>query len=73
MTQWRHKVRGLVYEVLTHSASLQCSSAPEIEQRFDGAGGLTVYRNVKTGMIWVRPTPEFLDGRFERVGEPTHD
>jgi len=32
---WRHKVRGHVYEVLTDSASIQCSAAPEFEAAFE--------------------------------------
>lgn len=66
MERWRYKKRGSVYEVLTNSASLQCSAAPEFEDMFE-EDDWTVYRNVETGAIWVRPTPEFMDGRFERV------
>ncbi len=64
LQQWRHKKRGSVYEVLTDNASLQCASAPEFEQRFDR---WTVYRDVLTGAMYLRPTPEFKDGRFELI------
>lgn len=63
---WRHKKRGTVYEIITRDASLQCAAAPEFEELFDD-DTFTVYRSVDTGAIYVRPTPEFEDGRFERV------
>lgn len=66
--RYRHKKRGTIYEVLTDSASLQCSCAPEVEHLF-GDDTFTVYRSVDTGAVYVRPTPEFLDGRFEPVPE----
>jgi hypothetical protein len=62
--RWRHKKRGTVYEVITDVASLQCSAAPDFEAAFED-DNWTVYRNVDTGAIYVRPTEEFLDGRFE--------
>jgi hypothetical protein len=68
MARFRHKKRGGVYEVLTDTASLQCSTATEFEDAF-GEENWTVYRNVKTGAIYVRLTEEFNDGRFERVTE----
>jgi len=64
--QWRHKKRGTVYEVVTHDASLQFASAPEIEETCDDLT-FTVYRSLDTGAMYVRPTEEFMDGRFERV------
>ncbi len=63
--RYRHK-SGMVYVVITDCASLQCSATPEFEAMFDGHDW-TVYRNVKTGAIWVRPTKEFKDGRFEKI------
>lgn len=65
-TRWRHKKRGTVYEIITTMASFQCAAAPEIEANFED-DVFTVYKNVETGAIWVRPTEEFMDGRFERV------
>jgi hypothetical protein len=64
--QWRHKKRGTVYEIVTQDASVQCSANPVFEAAFDGEAW-TIYRNVKTGAFWVRPTEEFFDGRFERI------
>ncbi len=66
--RWRHKKRGTTYEVLTDRASLQCSAAEDFERVFEDETW-TVYRNEQTGHIWVRPTEEFLDGRFERLTE----
>lgn len=66
MTTWRHKKRGTEYEIITDCASLQCSAAPEFEATFED-DNWTVYRNVATGAIYVRPTKEFLDGRFEQI------
>jgi hypothetical protein len=66
--RWRHRKRGSVYEALSHSALLQCSTAPEFEAAFKSKDW-TVYRNIETGIFYIRPTEEFLDGRFERVDE----
>jgi hypothetical protein len=68
MPRYRHKKRGTTYEIITHRASLQCSAAPAFEQMFDD-DEWTVYRNVDTGAIYVRPTPEFIDGRFEQIAD----
>lgn len=68
MQRYRHKKRGTVYEVITDSAFLQCSAAPEFEHSFED-DCWTVYRSVKTHAIWVRPTEEFQDGRFERLSD----
>lgn len=70
-TRWRHKKRGTVYEIVTSLASLQCSCAPGVEADFED-DTFTVYRNVKTGAFYVRPTEEFMDGRFERVDDDAH-
>ena len=66
MSKWRHKKRGTVYEVVTDSALLQCSNAPPVEKLFEG-DTFTVYRSVDTGAFYVRPTADFLDGRFEQL------
>lgn len=68
MNRWKHKKRGTIYEVLTDTASIQCSAAPEVEEIF-GEDDWTVYRNVETGAVWIRPSEEFLDGRFEKIAE----
>jgi hypothetical protein len=67
-TRWRHKKRGTIYEIITDRAFLQCSAAPEFEKTFDD-DSWTVYRNIVTDAIWVRPTEEFMDGRFEKIEE----
>ncbi len=63
---YRHKKRGTVYEIVTDAAWLQCATAPDFETAFEDENW-TVYRSVATGAYYVRPTEEFLDGRFERV------
>lgn len=68
MTQWRHKKRGTIYEVVTDSASLQCSTVPDFERSFADESW-AIYRNIHTGAMYVRLTEEFLDGRFERLAE----
>ena len=65
MDMYRHKKRGTVYEVIDDQARLQCSSAPEFETRF--SAGWTVYKSAVSGDLYIRPTAEFLDGRFEPV------
>jgi len=64
MARYRHKKRGTTYEIITDTASLQCSAVPQFEQMFDD-DYFTVYRSEQTGATYVRPTPEFMDGRFE--------
>jgi hypothetical protein len=68
MSLWRHKKRGTVYEIITDHATIQCSTYPDFEEKV-GDAAWTVYRNIKTHAIYVRPTKEFLDGRFEMVPE----
>jgi hypothetical protein len=67
-TKWRHKRRGMVYEVLFDRAFIQCSAAPEVEERFDGDSWI-IYQNVNTKAVYFRPREEFADGRFERLPE----
>lgn len=65
-TRWRHKKLGTEYEIITETASMQCSAAPGFECQFED-DHWTVYRSVRTGAMWVRPTAEFMDGRFEKI------
>jgi hypothetical protein len=67
-TRWRHKVRGFVYRIISDTAGLQCSTVKELEERFEGDHWI-VYQSETTGLVWVRPRPDFLDGRFERLPE----
>jgi hypothetical protein len=65
---WTHHKRGGRYERLTDSAHLQCSTEPRFEDQF-GNVGWTVYRNIDTGMVYIRLTSEFEDGRFTLVND----
>lgn len=69
---WRHKKRGTVYEIITDHASVQCSSYQNFEDTF-AETPWTVYRSVNTHHVYIRPTEEFLDGRFEMVAAPGDD
>jgi hypothetical protein len=61
---WRHKKRGTLHELIADNVVLQCSTASEFEDRFKDEGW-TIYRSLDNGTICMRPTKEFLDGRFE--------
>ena len=65
---WRHKKRGTTYEIVSDSASMQCSAAPKFEALFADEDWI-VYRSTDTAVFYVRPRDEFLDGRFERIGD----
>jgi hypothetical protein len=69
---WRHKKRGTTYQVMTHFAALQCASDQETEDRFKDLNW-TIYRSREDGAVYVRLTSEFMDGRFERIGEESVD
>lgn len=57
--RWKHKKRGSTYEMVGE-AEVQASSY------IREGGKVVVYRDEK-GKLWVRPTREFYDGRFERI------
>ena len=59
--RWRHLKRGGVYEIVTAQAVVQ-TEAPLLDNEI-----VTVYRDVKTDLYYVRPPEEFMDGRFERL------
>jgi len=70
---WRHIKRGGLYEVLTHSASMQCSTHAACEKFFEGEPW-TVYRDAHhPEKVYFRLTAEFLDGRFKEVAVSAHD
>jgi hypothetical protein len=57
---WRHKVRGTRYVHVTDAV------------RESDLEPMTVYKSVDgDNRVWVRPTSEFMDGRYEYVGEAT--
>lgn len=60
----RHKKRDSTYNVVGE-AELQLSSPVILEE----GRSLTVYRSEKDGKLWVRPSSEFNDGRFEEIGD----
>jgi hypothetical protein len=63
---WRHKKRLSVYEIVAHSALIQCSTFPDVEAAV-GEVLWVAYRGMGSGMMYFRPKAEFLDGRFELV------
>ncbi len=58
MQLWRHKKRGLNYEVIG-TAEVQCSGSDITEAEL-----VVVYRNVDDGSLWVRRRSEFHDGHI---------
>ena len=63
---WFQHIRGGIYTVVG-AAKLQ-TAAP-----IGDMTELTVYRSIKDGSLWARPTVEFMDGRFAKVpnGRPS--
>lgn len=59
---WRHKKRGTTYTIIGRG-KLQSSDPTGLGDNQP----MVVYRSEADGSIWVRPTDEFEDGRFERV------
>ncbi len=53
-TRWRHR-KGGTYEVISNA---------RIEATLEAA---VIYRDEVTGMTWVRPLAEFIDGRFTKL------
>lgn len=74
----RHKKRGSEYEVIgvgrmqTEDWSEEVLGADEdgrnawVNESID-MREVTIYRSVDDGSLWVRPTEEFNDGRFEAL------
>lgn len=53
---WRHVRRGGQYIVIA-----QAVREHDLEP-------MTIYKSVEDGRVWVRPSSEFMDGRFEQIG-----
>jgi hypothetical protein len=60
----RHRKRGIIYTI-EGSAHLQTDTP------LSDMAELIVYRCDHDGSLWVRPTAEFNDGRFDLLEEPT--
>ena len=53
---YQHNKTGKMY-VLLHNGLLEHDKTP-----------IAVYRSIIDGTVWVRPSDEFFDGRFTRIG-----
>jgi hypothetical protein len=60
---WRHKKRGTTYKVIG-------TAEAQVEDCILEGHRVVVYRADSDGKLWVRPTEEFYDGRFERAAQP---
>lgn len=54
---WKHLKTGGLYRVLDH-VFIEATAEPAV-----------LYISMDDGRKWVRPTKEFLDGRFEKVSD----
>ncbi|GAC1508456.1 MAG: hypothetical protein NVS1B6_15840 [Steroidobacteraceae bacterium] len=59
--RWRHVKRGTAY-VEIGTGCLQTADSEKLDDQ-----QVVIYQAETGGQIWVRPTYEFMDGRFERV------
>lgn len=59
LPRYRHKKRGTTYEVISVGEDENCRGTTVI-----------VYRGEDDGKIWVRPSEQFFDGRFEELMTP---
>lgn len=65
--RYRHKKRGGTYTLVSADARFQFSGARHIENELEKID-LAVYQDEDSGKMYVRPTFEFEDGRFEKCG-----
>jgi len=54
---WQHKKTGGIYEIIGY-CYIENQNKPGV-----------LYRNISTGVTWMRPKEEFFDGRFEKIKE----
>lgn len=67
----RHKKRGTTYRVL-HGAVMQSTHWRDTHYKVPADGRtVVVYQSEDDGSVWVRPSEEFEDGRFEELSQPT--
>lgn len=52
---WKHKKTGGIYQ-FEQECRIEATNTPAV-----------MYRSLETGISWVRPLYEFLDGRFEKI------
>jgi len=66
---YRHKKRGTFYEVIgVGKMQSECWYEDNAGWTAVDMREVTIYRSVDDETIWVRPTEEFNDGRFEPFG-----
>jgi len=63
-SRWQHAKRGTYYTVINHGY-FQCS----LFEAYD-CEPVTIYEAEDNHSVWVRPTAEFLDGRFIQIALP---
>lgn len=61
--RWRHTTRGTVYVEIGRG----CFQTAHPGAEYLDDQQVVIYQAESGGQVWVRPTYEFLDGRFERV------
>lgn len=61
--RYRHKIRGGSYKVLRSDATLQAGWVGRDRTL------MVVYEDQLSGKVYVRPSDEFWDGRFEEIKE----
>lgn len=61
MTTWKHKKTGGEYELIAET-ELQTPAGITLTDH----DKVVIYKNVKTGQLWVRDIESFYDGRFEK-------
>lgn len=61
--RWRHKKRGSTYTEVGHALFQNSGEVPVLDDSF-----IVVYRS-DDGHLYARPLAEFMDGRFEHLGE----